>query len=73
MATIVRSTGAGVLCDPTSPPSIAAAIRSIVESSPEERLALRERALRAAHDTYNWEAQLGTLFGMYDELLPADR
>ena len=26
--------------------------------------------LRAAHDRYNWEAQLDTLFGVYRELLP---
>ena len=73
MAPIVQSTGAGVLCDPTSPTSIAAAISSIVSASPEERRALRERALRAAHDRYNWEAQLGTLFDVYRELLPAGR
>ncbi|MEO8436828.1 MAG: glycosyltransferase [Chloroflexota bacterium] len=71
MATIVRETGAGVLCDPTSPASIAAAIESIVSASPAERRAMRERALRATHDRYNWEAQLGTLFRLYRELLPA--
>ena len=69
MAPIVRSTGAGLLCDPTSPSSIAAAISMIVDASPAERLALRERALRAAHQTYNWEAQVGTLFGLYHDLL----
>ncbi|MEP6637820.1 MAG: glycosyltransferase [Chloroflexota bacterium] len=72
MASIVRETGAGVLCDPTSPASIAAAIESIVTESPAEREAMRDRARRAAHDRYNWEAQLGTLFGVYRELLPAD-
>ncbi len=71
MATIVGETGAGVLCDPTSPASIAAAIESIVSAPPGERQAMRERALRAAHDRYNWDAQLGTLFGVYRELLPA--
>jgi glycosyltransferase involved in cell wall biosynthesis len=69
MGPIVRSTGAGVVCDPTSPASIATAISSIVTASPPERLALRERALGAAHERYNWEAQLGTLFGLYRELL----
>lgn len=71
MATIVRETGAGILCDPTSPASIALAIESIVTAPPAEREAMRERALRAAHDRYNWEAQLGTLFRVYGELLPA--
>jgi glycogen(starch) synthase len=73
MAPIVQATGAGVLCDPTSPASITAAISSIVTASPEDRLAMRERALRAAHDRYNWEAQLGTLFAVYGQLLPAGR
>ena len=73
MAPIIRATGAGVLCDPTSPASIAEAITSVVTASPVERDAMRERALRAAHDRYNWEAQLDTLFGVYRELLPAGR
>jgi glycosyltransferase involved in cell wall biosynthesis len=73
MAPIVREAGAGVVCDPTSPASIAEAFDSIVTAPPEERQARRERALRAAHDRYNWEAQLDTLFGVYRELLPADR
>ena len=59
MAPIVRATGAGVLCDPTSPASIAEAITTIVTAPAAERLALRERALRAAHERYNWEAQVG--------------
>jgi glycosyltransferase involved in cell wall biosynthesis len=71
MAPIVRSSEAGVLCDPTSPASIAAAITTIVSAPPAERLALRERALRAAHERYNWEAQVGALFSLYRDLLPA--
>ncbi len=71
MAAIVQATGAGVLCDPTSPDSIAAAIESIVAAPPAERGAMRARALRAAHETYNWESQVGTLFDVYRELLPA--
>ena len=45
----------------------------IVTAPAEERQAMRERALRAAHDRYNWEAQLDTLFGVYRELLAAGR
>jgi glycosyltransferase involved in cell wall biosynthesis len=73
MAPIVGATGAGVLCDPTSSTSIATAISSIVTAPADERVAVRDRALRAAHDRYNWEAQLGTLFGVYRELLPTGR
>jgi glycosyltransferase involved in cell wall biosynthesis len=71
MAAIVRATDAGVLCDPTSPGSIARAIETIVAAPAAEREAMRARALRAAHERYNWEAQVQTLFGVYRELLPA--
>src|SRR3954451_2363372 len=72
MAPIVEWSGAGLLCDATSPRSIAAAMTSIVTAPETERLALRERALRAAHERYNWEAQVGSLFSIYDELLATD-
>ncbi|MEA2607470.1 MAG: hypothetical protein QOI00_2227, partial [Chloroflexota bacterium] len=71
MAAVVTETGAGVLCDPTSPASIAAAIRSILDLAPAERHALRTRALRAAHDRYNWERQTDVLFRLYRRLLGA--
>jgi glycosyltransferase involved in cell wall biosynthesis len=70
MAPIVQATGAGVLCDPTSPASIAAAIRHIVDAPPDEREAMRARALRAAHERYNWETQVETLLALYRELVP---
>jgi glycosyltransferase involved in cell wall biosynthesis len=70
MAGIVRETGAGVLCDPTSPAAIAAAIEAIVGAPTAEREAMRSRALRAAHERYNWEAQVETLFTIYRDLLP---
>ncbi len=65
MAEVVRETGAGYLCDPTSPPSIAAALCQILEAAPEERAALRQRALRAAHERYNWETQAEILLEAY--------
>ncbi len=70
MAPIVRATGAGVVCDPTSPHDIAEAIRKIIDAPPAERDGMRDRTLRAAHERYNWEAQVDTLFDLYRELLP---
>jgi len=72
MAPIVRATGAGVVCDPTSPQAIAEAIKQVIDVSPAEQAAIRDRALRAAHDRYNWEAQVETLFGVYGDLLPEE-
>lgn len=68
MAGIVTSSGAGVLCDPTDPASIAAGIRSLLEAPPEDRAARRAMALAAAHDRYTWESQVETLLGLYREL-----
>jgi glycosyltransferase involved in cell wall biosynthesis len=68
MAGIVRETGCGVLCDPTSPAAIAAAIRSILDAPEKERTAYRERAIAAAHGTYSWEAQVEILLGEYGRL-----
>jgi glycosyltransferase involved in cell wall biosynthesis len=69
MATVVRETGAGTLCDPASPASIAAAIRSILDLPEVERQALRQRAVSAAHDRYNWETQAEALLAVYDDLV----
>jgi glycosyltransferase involved in cell wall biosynthesis len=68
MAGIVRDTGCGVLCDPSSPASIATAIRSILDAPPDEREAYRRRALDAVRATYNWDSQAAILFAEYGRL-----
>ncbi len=68
MATIVREVGFGRLCDPADPASIAAAIRSVLDASPDEVAAFRSNARDAAHDRYNWEAQADVLLGEYARL-----
>ena len=68
MASIVMETGCGVLCDPADPESIAAAIRSILDASPDEREAYGTRGRRAADETYNWESQAALLFAEYGRL-----
>jgi glycosyltransferase involved in cell wall biosynthesis len=68
MAGIVRETGCGVLCDPTSPAAIAAAIRSILDGPADERAAYRPRALTAVRERYNWDAQMAILLAEYGRL-----
>jgi glycosyltransferase involved in cell wall biosynthesis len=68
MATIVRATGCGVLCDPTDPASIATAIRQIVDASPDERRAYGARGRAAVVERYNWAAQAAVLFDEYGRL-----
>jgi glycosyltransferase involved in cell wall biosynthesis len=68
MGPIARETGCGIPVDPTDVDAIAAAIRAIVNAPPDERSAMRARALAAAHDTYNWETQVQVLLEEYGRL-----
>lgn len=68
MAAVVREVGCGELCDPTDPAAIAAAIRRLLALPPEELAALRARTLAAAHDRYNWAAQVTALLEAYGRL-----
>jgi glycosyltransferase involved in cell wall biosynthesis len=68
MAGIVRETGCGVLCDPTSPAAITASIRSVLDAPQPERAAFRERASAAARGRYSWEAQVEILLAEYGRL-----
>lgn len=69
MAEVVRSAGVGALCDPTSPASIAAAIRSILDQPPDARAAMRRHVLGVAHERYTWEQQVRTLLDLYGTLM----
>jgi len=68
MGPIARATGCGIPVDPSDIEGIAAAIRSIVDAPPDERAAMRARALAAAHETYNWESQVQALLTEYTRL-----
>jgi len=58
----------GAVCDPSSPSAIATAIRSILDLSPNDGAALRERCLAAARDRWNWESESSGLTRLYAEL-----
>jgi glycosyltransferase involved in cell wall biosynthesis len=68
MATIVRETGCGVLCDPADPASIAGAIRGVLEGSDDDRRGWSDRAIAAAHERYSWERQAAILLDEYARL-----
>jgi len=68
MGPIARETGCGIPVDPADVDAVADAIRTIVDAPPDERSAMRARALAAAHDTYNWETQVQALLEEYSRL-----
>jgi glycosyltransferase involved in cell wall biosynthesis len=69
MAEIVLETGIGVLVDPTSPASVAAGIREVLDASPEERAAYREASLAAARGPYAWSRGVSRLLELYRRLV----
>lgn len=73
MRAVVEATGAGTVCDPTSPEAIAAALTQVLHAPLERRAALRAAALDAAHRTYNWEAQSRVLLELYRRLIADHR
>jgi glycosyltransferase involved in cell wall biosynthesis len=68
MAPIVRETGCGVLVDPTDPTAIAAALREVLATPPDEMTEWRARCSEAARETYNWERQMDVLLAEYGRL-----
>ena len=58
----------GVLCNPTSPASIAEAIHAILDLDAPARAQLRARILGAAHERWNWETESSKLLDLYREL-----
>jgi glycosyltransferase involved in cell wall biosynthesis len=60
----------GVLCDPSTPASIAAAVRAFLDLPEQAREAIRTRCLEAAHRRWNWETESGRLIETYRTLAP---
>lgn len=57
----------GAVCAPDDPAAIARAMRSILELPPAEMAALRTRCLAAAHERWNWEAEVAGLLALYGD------
>ena len=61
----------GELFDPTSPASIGAAIRRILELPPAEYEAMAARLAHAALERWNWETESAKLVELYGRLAGA--
>ena len=58
----------GVLFDPADPGDIARGVRQILDASPTERTALRQRCRAASARRWNWETESRSLVTLYDGL-----
>lgn len=58
----------GAVCDPADPAALAGAILRVLDKDEGAMADLRARCLRAAHERYAWEAQLGVLLAVYTRL-----
>jgi glycosyltransferase involved in cell wall biosynthesis len=61
----------GAVCDPADPASLAVAIRSVLESTPADRVSLRARCRDAALERWNWETESARLIDLYGDLARA--
>jgi glycosyltransferase involved in cell wall biosynthesis len=68
IAAIVRETGIGVLCDPTSPSAVAEAVREVLAWDAATRATIRQRARAAVRERYSWEAQVTALLDAYGRI-----
>lgn len=71
MRHIVVSDDLGVVCDPTSPASVAASIRRLLSEPAEVASARRGRCRSVAAERYSWPAQESVLLGLYESLTVA--
>jgi len=59
----------GVVCDPSNIEDIASALRSILDLDPSAMETLRARCINAAQSHLNWQAEVGRLTSLYQELV----
>ena len=61
----------GAVCDPTSVPSVAAAIQSILGLDDPSAEAMRSRCVAAARRRWNWQVEAAGLMALYSEVARA--
>jgi glycosyltransferase involved in cell wall biosynthesis len=70
MRSIVEASDLGAVADPADPEDLARALRSILDASPEERRARRDRCLAITRTTFEWEAGARPYLELVDGLVP---
>lgn len=59
MRAIVEADALGAVADPADPADLARALRAVLDQSPADYAAMRERCLRVTAERYNWETAVG--------------
>jgi len=59
----------GMVCDPSNIEDIASALRSVLGLDPSAMESLRARCITAAQSRLNWQAEVGRLTSLYQELV----
>lgn len=70
MRAIVERDRLGAIADPADPADLARALRVVLDQPPAELAALRERALEATRERYNWETAVVDYLALTDRLVP---
>ncbi|HUQ79160.1 MAG TPA: glycosyltransferase [Patescibacteria group bacterium] len=68
MRSIVEEHRIGVVADPLDRTEIVRALRVILDASPDDRAAMRERCLQVAAGTYNWETSVRPYLALVQRL-----
>jgi glycosyltransferase involved in cell wall biosynthesis len=70
MREIVERDRLGAIADPADPDDLARGLRDILDQPPAELAAMRERALAATRERYNWETAVVDYLALTDRLVP---
>lgn len=70
MRAIVEQDRLGAIADPADPSDLARGLRDILDQPPAELAAMRERAVKATSERYNWETAVVKYVALTDRLVP---
>ena len=69
MREIVERDRLGAIADPSDPADLARGLRDVLDQPPAELAAMRERALTATRERYNWETAVVDYLALTDRLV----
>jgi glycosyltransferase involved in cell wall biosynthesis len=70
MRGIVERDRLGAIADPADPADLARGLREVLDQPPAELAAMRERALTATRERYNWETAVVDYLALTERLVP---